>query len=73
MESLVKPDKSIIDIGREFAFEGLEPEYFQSKSPEELAAFNIGYQEGLSILRERQMNSDLVEPSMQEEMTGRKK
>lgn len=46
-------DKSIIDIGREFAFEGLEPEYFQSNSEEETKAFNLGYNEGLRLIQEK--------------------
>lgn len=54
MRTLAESNKSIVEIGKEFAFEGLEPEYFQGNSEEEYEAFNIGYQEGLRIMQERQ-------------------
>ncbi|HAB67548.1 MAG TPA: hypothetical protein DCE23_09305 [Firmicutes bacterium] len=72
MGNLVSQDKSIVDIGREFAFEGLGPEYFQAKNAQELEAFNIGYQEGLRIIAEKQAESTKTE-DVEIEIVGMKK
>lgn len=61
-----------MDIGREFAFEGLGPEYFQAKNEQELKAFNIGYQEGLRIIQEKQLESTKAE-DVERENVGMKK
>lgn len=47
MESLAESQfKKIINFGREFAYEGMDPLTFKSEDPEELEAFIQGYTEG---------------------------
>lgn len=41
--------QEIYNIGKEFAFEGLDESYFKANSEEELAIFRDGFQEGLKL------------------------
>lgn len=41
--------QEIFNMGKEFAFEGLDESYFKANSEEELAIFREGFQEGLSL------------------------
>ena len=54
------------NMGREFAYEGLEKEYFKSSTPEELEAFEAGYNAALVTISEQQ------EKKEQQEQTGPK-
>lgn len=53
METLIGPEEreEIINIGKEFAFEGMDMRYFKANSAEELRLFKEGYQEGLAIIQ----------------------
>lgn len=55
MESLVGPQQrqEIINMGKEFAFEGLDARYFKANNAEELKLFKEGYEEGLKIIQNR--------------------
>lgn len=52
------------NMGREFAFEGLEKELFKANSIEELEAFSEGYDAAVAYLNEQQI------PKQQEQVEG---
>ncbi len=54
METLIGPEQrqELINIGKEFAFEGLDMRYFKANNADELRLFKEGYQEGLEIMRQ---------------------
>ena len=41
--------QEIFNMGKEFAFEGLDETYFKANSEEELAIFREGFKEGLRL------------------------
>ncbi len=41
--------QEIYNMGKEFAFEGLDETYFKANSEEELAIFREGFKEGLNL------------------------
>lgn len=41
--------QEIFNMGKEFAFEGLDESYFKANNEEELAIFREGFQEGLKL------------------------
>lgn len=41
--------QEIYNMGKEFAFEGLDETYFKANSKEELAIFREGFKEGLNL------------------------
>lgn len=54
METLIGPEQKqeLINIGKEFAFEGIDMRYFKANNAEELRLFKEGYQEGLTIIQQ---------------------
>ncbi len=53
------------NMGKEFAFEGLEKKYFKASSIEELEAFEAGYNEALAKMNEQKVQKEeQVEPKM---------
>lgn len=54
METFIGPEQKqeLINIGKEFAFEGLDMRYFKANNADELRLFKEGYQEGLEIMRQ---------------------
>lgn len=57
LERLTGPQQrqEFYNIGREFAFEGLEKELFKAESIEELEAFSKGYEAALAYIEEQQI------------------
>lgn len=60
MESLVGPQQrqEIINIGKEFAFEGLDMRSFKANNALELKLFKEGYEEGLQIIEENALRNE---------------
>ncbi len=56
METSIGPQQiqEIMNLGKEFAFEGLDMRYFKTTNPDELRYFKEGYEEGLAIIRQKQ-------------------
>lgn len=55
------------NMGREFAYEGLEKEYFKASTPEEKEAFEAGYNAALvtiSTQQEEQEKQEQIGPKM---------
>ena len=52
MENVIGPQQrqELFNIGKEFAFEGLDMRYFNYNNADELRIFKEGYQEGLKIM-----------------------
>ncbi len=63
MESLVGPQQKqeIINMGKEFAFEGLDARYFKANNAEELKLFKEGYEEGLKIIQSNSNQNQMQE------------
>lgn len=57
LERLTGPQQrqEFYNMGREFAFEGLEKELFKAESSEELEAFSKGYEAALAYIEEQQI------------------
>ena len=68
VETLLGPQQrqEFYNMGREFAFEGLEKEYFKATSLDELEAFEAGYNAALETLKEKEKDKtpEQVEPQM---------
>lgn len=60
MENIIEPKKNeeIFNLGKEFAFEGLDMRHFKANSAEELRIFKEGYEEGLRIMQENNKEID---------------
>lgn len=54
METSIGPEQKqeLINMGKEFAFEGLDMRYFKANNADELRLFKEGYQEGLTIMQQ---------------------
>ncbi len=67
METSIGPQKNqeIINIGKEFAFEGLDMRYFKSNNADELRYFKEGYEEGLAIIKQKQ-KAPIIQPHQEE-------
>lgn len=54
MENIIEPkqNEEIFNLGKEFAFEGLDMRHFKAKSADELRIFKEGYEEGLKLIQE---------------------
>lgn len=49
--------QEIYNIGKEFAFEGLDENYFKANNNDELEIFRQGFQEGIRIQTQNSENS----------------
>jgi len=56
-----KKDNSFKEIGRQFAYEGLDESYLKDPTPMELAQFRIGYKEVMSKMNSSSTRSDEFE------------
>lgn len=54
MEKTIEPKQKeeIFNLGKEFAFEGLDMRHFKAKSADELRIFKEGFKEGLKLMQE---------------------
>lgn len=61
MENTIEPkqNEEIFNLGKEFAFEGLDMRHFKANSADELRSFKEGFEEGLKIMLEN--NEELEE------------
>lgn len=61
MENTIEPKQreEIFNLGKEFAFEGLDMRHFKANSADELRIFKEGFEEGLKIMQEN--NNELEE------------
>ncbi len=68
LERLTGPEQrqEFYNMGREFAYEGLEKEYFKAANPEEKEAFEAGYNAALVTI------SKIQEKNEQEQQIGPK-
>ncbi len=66
MENKDTPETSIFSLGKEFAFEGMDPNSFIGHTALEYREFKKGYEEGIRILKERQLISDDVVENIDE-------
>ncbi len=48
-------ETSVFSLGKEFAFEGMDPDSFIGHTALEYREFKKGYEEGIKILKERQL------------------
>lgn len=69
LERLTSPEQrqEFYNMGREFAYEGLEKTYFKPSNEDELEAFEAGYNAALSTLNKTQESQE-----QSEELTGPK-
>ncbi len=56
-----KKDDSFKEIGRQFAYEGLDESYLKDPTPMELAQFRIGYKEVMSKMNSTSTRNDEFE------------
>lgn len=56
-----KKDNSFKEIGRQFAYEGLDESYLKDPTPMELAQFRIGYKEVMSKMNSSSTRNDEFE------------